>query len=92
MRKGNDVLRQITSGTELDTEALPGRPIIEIYSNYRVLIELHNGIVEYGREKISVRVRYGHVCICGRCLEVIKMTSYQLVIGGEIHSVHLVRR
>lgn len=92
MKKATGVLRQITFGTELDTEALPGRPIVEIYSNCRVLIELHNGIVEYGQEKISVRVRYGQVCICGKCLEVMKMTSHQLVISGDIQSVHLVRR
>ena len=92
MGKGTNILRQMTNRTELGTEALPWRPIIEIYSNQRVLLELHNGIIEYSQEKISVRVRYGQVCICGKCLEVMKMTSTQLVIGGEILSVHLIQR
>ena len=92
MKKGNGVLKQITSGMVSETDVMPGHPIIEIFSNCRVLVELHNGIIEYGQNKIVVSVRYGYVCICGHKLEVVRMTAQQLVIAGEIASVQLLRR
>lgn len=92
MKQRNGMLERLADRTDLQDEALPGQPLLELYGDRRVLIEHHRGVTEYGRERIQVRVRYGWICVCGGCLELARMTAEQLVITGRIDSVNLVRR
>lgn len=92
MKQRNGMLERLADRTDLQGEALPGQPLLELYGDRRILIEHHRGVTEYGRERIQIRVRYGLICICGGCLELARMTSDQLVITGRIDSVSLVRR
>lgn len=91
MARSGDWLQHLADRTELESEALPGLPILEIAGDRRVLIERHGGVVEYGPERIQVRVAYGTVCVTGCGLELVRMTNRQLVIGGRIDSVCLQR-
>jgi len=90
--KGYRILNRLIDESDLARESIPGQTIIEIAEDRRVLIENHHGVCEYGREKISVKVKYGLVNICGDHLELRQMTKEQLVISGRIHCVSLVRR
>ena len=92
MARSGDWLQQLADRTELESEALPGMPILEIAGDRRVLIERHGGVLEYGPERIRVRVSYGTVCVSGYSLELVRMTSQQLVIAGQVDSVCLQRR
>lgn len=85
-------IERLTDKTDLQGEALPGQPLLELYGDRRVLIEHHGGVTEYGRERIQVHVKYGCLSISGDCLELARMTSEQLVITGRIDSVTLLRR
>lgn len=84
--------QRITEATDLEGEALPGVPLVEIAGDRRVLIECHRGVTEYSSQRICVRVAYGHVCVCGCSLELSVMTRERLVISGRIEVVQLVRR
>lgn len=90
MAKGNNFFVQMMEDSSMD--AVEGKPIIEIAGDRRVLIENHQGVAAYGREKILVHVKFGSVCICGCNLEMLRMTREQLVICGRIDSVALQRR
>lgn len=90
MAKGNNFFVQMMEDSSMD--AVAGKPIIEIAGDRRVLIENHQGVAAYGREKILVHVKFGSVCICGCNLEMLRMTREQLVICGRIDSVALQRR
>ena len=90
MAKGNNFIVQMMEDSSMDVVA--GKPIIEIAGDRRVLIENHQGVAAYGREKILVHVKFGSVCICGCNLEMLRMTKEQLVIYGRIDSVGLQRR
>ena len=90
MAKGNNFFVQMMEDSSMDVVA--GKPIIEIAGDRRVLIENHQGVAAYGREKILVHVKFGSVCICGCNLEMLRMTKEQLVICGRIDSVALQRR
>lgn len=90
MAKGNNFFVQMMEDSSVD--AVAGKPIIEISGDRRVLIENHQGVAAYGREKILVHVKFGSVCICGCNLEMLRMTKEQLVICGRIDSVALQRR
>ena len=92
MKGKRNILLRLTESADLPAEPLPGVPLIEIAGEQRVLVENHKGVREYSSERILIHVRYGHVCICGSCLVLSRMTNEQLVISGRIDSVHLARR
>ena len=77
---------------DLPGESLPGQVLIEISGDNRVLIEHHRGVMEYGKEKICIKVKYGAVHITGTGLELCCMTREQLVITGRIGGICLMRR
>ena len=92
MARSGDWLQHLADRTELESEALPGLPILEIAGDRRILIERHDGVLEYGPERIRIRVVYGTVCVTGCGLELVRMTRQQLVITGRVDSVSLQRR
>ena len=92
MDRRNRILERLAQSADLPGETIPGQTVVELMDDRRVLVENHNGVTEYGREKICVRVRYGRVEICGCGLELARMTKDQLVITGHIQDIVLRRR
>lgn len=92
MKQHHGFLERITEKADLLDETLPGHPIIEIVGEHRVIVENHFGVKEYSLERIGIKVKYGVVVICGRCMELTRMTREQLVISGKIDCVSLMRR
>ena len=86
-----NLLWKLTEGAGLSMEPILGMPVIEIAGDCRVLIEYHKGVSEYTSDHISVKVRYGQVCVWGERLEVACMTSTQLIVRGNIHRLELVK-
>ena len=80
----------MTTVTNLQTEPLPGLPLIEIAGDCRVLIERHMGVIGYDCDTIRVKVKYGQICVHGSNLELTQMSKFTLVIHGKIHSVSVV--
>ena len=85
-------MQKLADNADLSAESLPGVPIVEIAGESRVLIERHDGMTEYSRERICVKVRYGIVCVCGCGLELTRMSREQLIISGKIDGVMIQRR
>lgn len=92
MKKGRGFLERMAADADLPGEGIPGESLVEILGQSRVLVEGHRGVREYSREKISVSVKFGEVCICGCNLELIHMSGNQLVIRGQIYEITLLRR
>lgn len=65
------------------------RTLVEIWGNRRVLVERHQGILDYGTEEILVGATFGTVRIRGRELRLCCMSREQLFISGKIDSVEL---
>lgn len=84
-------MQRIADCADLIDETLPGTPIVEITDDNRVLVEKHNGVIEYSDEEICAKVHYGTVTIRGKNLEFVKITREQLVISGCIESVNIRR-
>ncbi len=85
-------MERLAMAADLTDEPIPGQPLVELAGDCRVLIEHHRGVTEYGRNQISVRVKYGCVTVLGQNLELTRMTKEQLVIMGCIECVRLERR
>ena len=92
MKKDLRVLQWLADGADLPGEPIPGRGLVEISGDNRVLIENHFGVREYSRERIGIAMEFGLVSICGSSLELCRMTREQLVIRGRIDCVNLIRR
>ena len=90
MGKGN-FWNKLSLAADLPDEPIPGRPLVEIVDNTRVLIENHNGVNEYGQNLIRIKVKFGSICVCGCHLELARMNKGQLIISGNIESVQLCR-
>lgn len=68
-----------------------GMPLVEIAGEHRVLIENHKGVTLYCPEQVSVRVKFGQICICGKSLTIAQMRAGSVVVCGRIDSVTLLR-
>ena len=87
MGKGEHLLRQLADRMELTGEPLPGQPVAELWSNRRVLIENHRGIVAYSGDRIAVKVKFGLLEVTGEELELTRMTGETLIISGKIQGI-----
>lgn len=76
---------------DLPEEPMPTETVAEIVGYRRVLIEHHCGVIEYGCDRICVRVKFGVIRVSGRQLELTRMTRQQLIISGCIEAVSLER-
>ena len=85
-------MERLADAADLDGEPVPMQPLVELAGENRVLIEHHQGVVQYSLEKICVRVRYGIVAISGCGLKLRHMSRTQLVVAGRIDCVALERR
>lgn len=92
MAQHKNWVQRLSDESDLYGEAIPGLPIIEIAGDKRVLIERHNGVIEYGTEQISIRVNYGTIRIKGCGLKLKQMTKQLLIVSGRIDCVQLQRR
>ena len=92
MGSRHNLIAHVMEQAALSQESVPEYPIIEISGEHRVLIENHQGVAAYGKEQILVNVKFGIICICGRNLEILRMTKEQVVIHGSIDSVNIKRR
>jgi sporulation protein YqfC len=91
MGSKRNFIDRIATAVDLQDEPIPGMPLVEIAGERRVLIENHRGVLEYGTERIRVKVKFGHVCVCGSGLELARMNRGQLVISGVVNEVQLIR-
>lgn len=84
-------LHRMIRGFDLETEPLPGEPLLELIGTQRVLIENHRGISAYGDAQMCVKVKNGYICVCGKRLFLAQMSRERLIICGCIESVHVQR-
>lgn len=87
--KEKDSVYRLLMGLSLPGEIPPGWPLIEILGNKRILIENLEGVSSYDHCAVTVKVRFGAVCVTGDQLELRQMNKSQLVITGTIYSVAL---
>lgn len=92
MAQNSHWVQRIADKADLSGESLPGVPVVELGGDRRILIERHRGVTEYSGERISVRLSYGMLCICGCGLELTRMTRDQLIITGRIDGIQIQRR
>lgn len=92
MRRDHSFFQWLSDGMDLPLDAASRKCIVEIAEDKRVLVENHQGVIEYCNGCIGIKVSFGLLKISGCGLELIQMTNDQLVIAGKIEEVKLIRR
>lgn len=92
MKRKEGWMERISRDLDITLEPLPGLPLVEITGDRRVLIENHRGVLQYGKDKICIKVKFGQVSVHGCGLELERMTKDGLIICGRIDGVTLLRR
>lgn len=85
-------MERLADRMELTGEPLPGKTLVELAGDQRLLIEYHFGICQYTPQCVAAKVSYGEISVQGRNLEILRMAKEQLVIKGCIDSVTLIRK
>jgi len=80
------IAARATERFDIPAEAI-GASRITITGERRILIERHSGILEYGRELISVNCGRKILAIYGNGLDLAAMTPEELLIYGELSSL-----
>ncbi|MDR0905933.1 MAG: YabP/YqfC family sporulation protein [Oscillospiraceae bacterium] len=83
MDTAKSALARAAERFDIPGEAL-GQTRITITGERRLFIEKHRGILEYGRELISVNCGRKILAVYGTKLDLVSMTSEELLITGEI--------
>jgi len=72
-----------------DLTNITSHPVIEIIGRNRVLIEHYMGIKQYETTHIEVQMIYGIIQIMGENMELVQISSQQLVVTGRICGIML---
>lgn len=91
MKRAGNWMEKWMLGADLPEENPEKLPLIEICGDRRVLIEHHDGVTEYGPEKICVQARKGQITVIGQGMKLCRMSERQLIISGKIRGVALNR-
>ena len=92
MDRKKKMLGWLSDNAMLPSETLPGQFILELLGHERVLIEDHQGVMEYGTDKICVKTAFGFVSICGKGLHLSCLSKERLVIRGPVTHIEVTRR
>lgn len=84
-------MERLTTAADMQDEPLPGIPLVEIAGEKRVLIENHNGVLQYEPSCIRIKVKFGEICVSGSSLNLARMMKGQLIINGNIDGIKLER-
>ena len=84
-------MRQVLDHADLQEERGPKQSVVELLGEHRVLVEYHKGILEYGPDRIGVKMGFGKLNITGNGLRLGLMTCEKLVILGKIHHIEIQR-
>ncbi len=91
MARKTHLLDRLMTAAELPSENTQLLPFAELVWDKRVIIENHKGIVQYCKDVISVKVKNGAICVCGRGLTLAHMSRERIVIVGCIDAIKLER-
>ena len=89
MGRREKIVDRISRAVDIPSEPLFHLPLVEIVGQKRVLIENHQGVVQYSNSQIGIKVSYGRLCVCGRELKLLQMSKERLVITGCIDGIQM---
>lgn len=84
MQKPKSPVTRLTEYFDIPTDAVTGVTHLTITGNRRLHVYRHNGVLEYSRELISVNCGKKILEVHGVQLDLVSMSSAELLIIGDI--------
>ena len=84
------ILERTAQALDLPADVVAGLSRLELIGDNELRIEQHKGILVYSREEIHVSVGRFIIKVTGNQLDLRAMTGLDLLITGQIESIHLV--
>ena len=81
---------KFTEALELPKELILDLPKLTMVGNGDLMVENYKSIMEYGSARIRLNTGLGAVKITGAGLVIKEITSEDIIISGEIHSLEFV--
>ena len=81
----------IMAQVNLNSEPSPGRSLVEMIDDCRILIENHYGVRSYDSNSINIKTSFGELCVRGCDLQLACMSKQQLLITGCVEQISLFR-
>ncbi|HBK67649.1 MAG TPA: sporulation protein YqfC [Firmicutes bacterium] len=82
--KGKRFKAKVADFFELPSDVILDLPRLVLTGNQRLLIENHQGIIEYAKEVIRINTPIGELRISGEDLKIILITQEQVSVEGQI--------
>lgn len=83
------ILERTAQMLELPADVIAGLSRLEMIGDNELRIEQHKGILVYSREEIHVSAGKFIIKVVGNDLDLRAMTGLELLITGQISSIHL---
>lgn len=90
-KTGISIKEKFTELLELPKEIVLNIPKITIIGNGDMIIENYKGLIEYESVRIRVNTGIGIIRITGVRLLIREITSEDVIICGEIHSLEFIK-
>ena len=87
--RGGERIRRAVCAAGLPEDVMLGAPRVIICGRGRMMMENHQGIVEYGPEKLRVQTAQGIVSVEGENLTLASLGEEDLMVTGEIRRVEM---
>ncbi|MDD7445948.1 MAG: YabP/YqfC family sporulation protein [Clostridiales bacterium] len=84
-----ELFRRMVCAAGLPEDVMLGMPRMVLCGGRRMLMENHQGIVEYGPERLRVKTAAGVVIVEGEDLTLASLGETDLMVTGEIRRIEL---
>ena len=84
-----ELFRRMVCAAGLPEDVMLGMPRMVLCGGRRMLMENHQGIVEYGPERLRVKTEAGVVIVEGEGLTLASLGETDLMVTGEIRRIEL---
>ncbi len=87
MKKLRELPEELADRLDIPEELLHPASKLTVTAGRRVLVENHRGVLEYGWERVLVKLDRGRLSVYGEELRLMAMNRGELLISGRIRSV-----
>jgi sporulation protein YqfC len=88
---GKKLREKFTELLELPKELVLDLPKLTIVGNGDMMIENYKSVMEYGKARLRLNTGPGVIKITGAGLLIKEITSEDIIVSGEIHSIEFIK-
>lgn len=88
-KRRRHLVQRAVQATGMPEDIVLGMPRILLRGKSQLLLENHQGVIEYSSDRLRIRTMLGVVTVVGDCLMLSELGENDLMISGTVHSLDL---